>query len=118
MHAGKKFFFYAFISLAFLSLSGCQTLAEKEKARELVEFKKKNFRALRQNILSRKIHDGITSDKIKEQYGAPDDVFFSGSNTSRFEIWTYEFITTSTEEREENPIRLYFANNKLINFSY
>ncbi len=112
-----------YICLVFLLTStlSCSFLRDQEKldkAKEAVELKKKHYASLQDNVRSNSLQKGMTPPAIKELFGEPDDIFQSGSIISSFQIWTYEKVMEQKDEKDWNPIRLYFNNNKLINWRY
>ncbi len=96
--------------------SGCAMLKEnalkKEKTKERLEKQIKNFATLQSDLKSHKIATDANADEIKSAYGEPTDVFGSLSQTSQFQIWTYEYPDASKKDANQ-PVRLYINNNKL-----
>ena len=113
----KNLYFVLLLSIIFFS--GCLTpnknLAQKKVK---IEEKKKHFMDLRKDITLNEVVAGMQTETIRESYGTPDDIFTSGSSTSHFEVWTYEYVNDKPSNEDFNPIRLYFTNNKLISWNY
>ena len=100
-----------------LTSSGCNT-AHKALVKEKMETKRENYEALFNDLVNNKLKPGDDSKTVAELYGAPDDIFQSGSSVSKFEMWSYEKIGPDGRPDLWNPIRLYFNNSKLINWKY
>src|SRR3989338_24416 len=82
----------------FVLFSGCESLSEKtprKNRKEMLQEKIEKFRILQNAVVSQTLKSGMSSTKIKETFGDPDDIFLSGSTTGRFEIWSYEEYTPS-----------------------
>ena len=112
-------FYLAFVILS-LTVSGCATAASQAaiaKQKEEIALKKKHFTTLLDQMQQQTLQKGLTIATIREKFGNPDDSFQSGSGESSLEIWTYERITTKSEE-EVKPIRLFFNNGKLQGWEY
>ena len=108
------------IAIVLLGIGGCSFLNDNAKAqakKEAILEKRKNYDALYRAISSQSLSVGITTSKIRELFGAPDDIFSSGSASGGFEIWTYEKITTRADPNWHH-IRLFFNSNKLTTWSY
>lgn len=113
------FGFFVLFLIPGLFLMGCETMNKGMaiKKREILEEKRKNYETLQETISSQMLHAGISSTKIKETFGDPDDIFSSGSTTGRFEIWSYEEYTPAGKPTWHS-IRLYFNNGKLVSWNY
>ncbi len=109
--------FLAAVPLVVLMLTGCSTAKIQEKKAEL-EAKKKNFAALTTAAARGEIKIGTEKEVILEKYGEPDNLYKSFSQVSSTEIWTYESGSEERFGKDWRPIRLYFADDKLINLSY
>ena len=96
-----------------LSCSLFQNKEKLEKAKEIVELKKRNYAALQKSVRNNSLTKGTPPEAIRESFGEPDDIFYSGSSISSFQIWTYEKIMNNPRDISWDPIRLYFNNNQL-----
>jgi len=108
-------------ALALNSL-GCAHFKEKVK-RELeekkkVEERKEFYATLTSNIKKGSIKEGSTTAEVRELYGEPTDTFRSGSSVSSMDIWTYEKVMENPNDQDWQPVRLYFANDKLLRWTY
>ncbi len=113
----KKNFLMLFLAALLAGCSLASTKATQEKQKAEIELKKKNYNSLREAIRTRALAKGTRTAEIEKTYGAPDDVFHSGSVESTFEVWTYEAVMEKKED-EGVPLRLYFNNGKLVNWNY
>ena len=91
---------------------------EKSLRLERAEQKKRNYDALYQAIVSNSLRKGLTTREVQRLYGEPDDVFSSGTTSSRLEVWTYTKVKEPGEKETWQNIRLYFDNGKLISWQY
>lgn len=120
-----KSFIYTFLIFwsAFIIFgSGCSlTKDQKNKPNriELAKDRKKKRDQLYQELNQNAIKQGTLTATIKEKFGEPDDVFKSGSSTGAFEVWTYDNMLISKEEKQDwASILLYFNDNRLISWKY
>lgn len=115
----KLKFIVKVLLIAFV-FSGCAMLREnaknKERQKELLEKQKKDYESLRVDLRSRKIQIGMNPEEVKSLYGEPTETFGSSSHNSEFQMWTYEYPDAAKKDANE-PIRLYFNNNKLSYWS-
>lgn len=111
-----RIFFISFLVL-FLGCASTMTQEKLAQKKEEIELKKQRWTELSQEIHAGTLAQGTLIQVVETKFGKPDDVFRSGSTDSSFEVWTYEKITTETQE-ESSTIRLYFNNGKLINWKY
>lgn len=88
----------------------------REEARDLLQKKKENFVNLLSDLKTHKIQIGVSPEEIKSEYGDPEDTFGSSSDSSQFQMWTYEYPDAAKKESYQ-PIRLYFNNGKLSYWS-
>jgi len=110
-----------FLTVTVLTAPGCSLLRDKEKikqTKEEVEQKKRQYATLSGDIAAGSLKKGATSRTLKALYGEPDDIIFSDSGTSRFEIWTYERIMKSIDDEDWQPIRLFFNDHKLVSWQH
>ena len=102
-----------------LGVVGCLTFPDK--AKEGVEFRKKNYAALQDAVESHKLIQGTSAAQIRQDFGDPDDNYSSGSSSGKMEIWTYSKILNKSETDaiiSPQEIRLYFDGGKLIDWRY
>ncbi len=110
-----------FLALTLWGTPGCSTAQSKEEAQKRMEELKtrmKNYASLENEIREQRIAPGMRALDIRETFGAPDDVFKSGSGTGSFEIWTYEKVTAIKDEEGWENIKLYFDNGKLVSWNF
>ena len=74
--------------------------------------------ALKRDIAANQLRHGTTGAQIKEQYGIPDDIFYSNSTGASFQIWTYNITRDKLDNTGFDPIVLYIDNEKLVNWKY
>ena len=104
-----------------LSAGGCSALAPSQtKVQKRQEAAEKALRVgqLYDDILARVIQVGMSQDDIKSRYGEPEDMFRSSSSVSSMEIWTYERTPAGQYDAFQAPIRLYFQDQKLLQWNY
>jgi hypothetical protein len=108
------------IFLAGMLLTGCRTFGDKKSdpRQEALKEKLENYAALQKALNEGRLTKGTAPDEIRASYGEPDDIFTSGSSASgRLEIWNYgKMISRGIDNW--HPIRLYFSNNKLVDWNY
>jgi len=106
-----------------LGFAGCTMFRDPgdiEEKMRMIEEKKQNYAALREALVTKTIPQGYSTQKIKDIFGSPDDVYRSSSSSSQFEIWTYEKVLTPGEAESDSweQIRLYFNNDRLVSWKY
>ena len=105
-----------------LSAGGCATAkkdSEAKSKKDIMLEKKKKHDELYQELSKKTILQGTPTAEIKEKFGDPDDIFKSGSSTSSFDIWSYDKLLISKDEKSEwETILLYFNNDRLITWKY
>ncbi len=113
------------ILIIFLSLTstlglwtGCASTPQKESQKKLIELRKKNYLALQQQVINKNLLKGLSIDEIRNVYGEPDDIYRVGSTLGSIEVWTYGKGEDFSNPGDWHPIRLYFENNHLIDWSY
>lgn len=114
--------FWASLVLMVFSLGGCSTVTnfqknQKEK-REAAEQKKEYYMALKRDMANNTLRKGVTVETLKEKYGPPDDIFYSGSSVSSFQVWTYDIFKDKLADTKLTSIILYIENDKLVNWKY
>mgnify|MGYP001618616683 FL=1 len=101
---------------------GCATIRDIKKRqssrREQREVRKNNYLNLQRAIATNTIRTGMAAQELKKEFGEPDDIFYSSSNISSFQIWTYQKVVENPGDKDWNPIRLYFESDKLISWKY
>lgn len=114
--------FWASLVLMMFCLGGCSTISNFQKSqkekREAVEQKKEYYMTLKRDMADNTLRKGLTVEALKEKYGAPDDIFYSGSSISSFQVWTYNVFKDKLEDTKFTSIILYIENNKLVNWKY
>ena len=106
--------------LSFLLL-GCSSLSQKingEKKKAELELKQKNYQSLLEQINKKSLPKNLSTEEIRDTYGRPDNVYRVGSANGSLEIWTYGKGDESTPAEDWHPIRLYFDNDKLIDWNF
>ncbi len=106
----------AIVLCAVFFILGCATAEQKQVKKDAVIAKQKNYTMLMDAVTSNSLKLGTPPQVFHEKYGAPDDVFGSGSMSGRFEVWTYE--KPETKDSDWGHIRLYFNNNQLVSWDY
>ncbi|MCC6759002.1 MAG: hypothetical protein IT395_05200 [Candidatus Omnitrophica bacterium] len=114
--------FWASLVLMVVCLGGCSTItnfqnSQKQK-REAVEQKKEYYMALKRDMANNTLRKGVTVETLKEKYGAPDNIFYSGSSVSSFQVWTYDVFKDQLADTKLTSIILYIENDKLVNWKY
>lgn len=101
---------------------GCSTLKnhqiKKQTKQSEINLKKSNFLALKQAVSTRTLRNGALSEDLKTKYGPPDNIFYSGSGLSSFQVWTYNIKKDKLADTTTAPILLYLENDKLVNWKY
>lgn len=101
---------------------GCATIREIKKRQSSREeqraMRKNNYLNLQRAIATNTIRTGMAAQALKKEFGEPDDIFYSSSNISSFQIWTYQKVVENPGDNDWNPIRLYFESDKLISWKY
>ncbi len=117
----KFLFFFLSIFILFFNC-GCTPIRNFQKGqqqkKENAVIKKNNYLALRRDIATNSLQNGTKTENLKEKYGAPDDVFYSSSSVSSFQIWTYNATTDKLSDTALSTILLYLENDKLVNWKY
>ena len=119
----SSLFFILSVSLAFPGLTtGCAAVkkieAYQRAQQEDLELRKSCYLALKRDIATNDLRNGAESSMIKEKYGAPDDIFYSNSSSSSFQIWTYNISKDQLGDTRFDPIILYINNDTLISWKY
>ena len=114
--------FWASLVLMVFCLGGCSTItnfqnSQKQK-REAVKQKKEYYMALKRDMANNTLRKGATVETLKEKYGAPDNIFYSGSSVSSFQVWTYDIFKDKLADTKLTSIILYIENDKLVNWKY
>ncbi len=113
---------WASLILMAFSLGGCSTITNFQKnqkdKKEAAEQKKEYYMALKRDMADNTLRKGLTIEILKEKYGAPDDIFYSGSSISSFQVWTYDVFKDKLADTKLSSIILYIENNKLVNWKY
>ncbi len=111
-----------FIPAILAMTCGCSTLRNYYKNQDQkkidIALKKSNYLALKSDITSNALAKGHLAENIKAKYGPPDDIFYSSSSISSFQIWTYDMTKGRLADADFSPIILYIENDKLINWKY
>lgn len=106
---------------ALSAASGCSLVHKIRDASRLrheeTELKKTRFQSLKNDLLTQDlVTRAVASETIKDRYGVPDDIFYSGSSVSSFQVWTYNISRNRLTDPDTAPIILYFNNDKLVNW--
>jgi len=114
---------FLLIGLLFVTGSfGCSLFQNPDalqQKKEIVNKKKQQYRALNDFVSSAQSPQKLTTAQMRELYGEPDDIFRSGSAGSQLEIWTYEKVSSVSDDEELwGTIRLYFNNGRLISWKF
>ncbi len=115
----SRFFVIIFLTCM---LTGCSMIKNYQKSQEQkkldTELKKNNYMSLKRDIATNALRNGILAEELKAKYGLPDDVFYSSSSVSSFQIWTYDSTRGKLDDTALSPIILYLENDKLVNWKY
>lgn len=118
----QKLFSWFLIILFFGFPLGCSTIKnhqiKQNKKQTESSLKKSNFLALKQAVANRTLSNGTLAQDLKTKYGPPDDIFYSGSGISSFQVWTYNIKKDKLADTITTPILLYLENDKLINWKH
>ncbi len=99
---------------------GCSTMKnhqiKKQTIQSEINLKKSNFLALKQAVATRTLHNGALAQDLKTKYGPPDNIFYSSSGISSFQVWTYNIKKDKLADTITAPILLYLENDKLVNW--
>ena len=117
----RRYVLFGVILILSLLTAGCRTLDSKQKNLQEDSFREKikKYQALSEDLNTNSLQKGLSASEIREAYGEPDDIFSSGGSTSgSLEIWSYGKILNKDQIDFWHPIRLYFSNNKLIDWNY
>ena len=111
------------IAIGLLGLNtGCSAVKTFQKyqqnKRDVAELKKSHYMALKHDIAVNELPNGMPGQDIKDKYGAPDDIFYSNSSGSSFQIWSYNMTIDKLDDTRFDPIILYLENDKLISWKY
>ncbi len=117
-----KILSWAFI-ISFLNLSsGCSainTFKKNDTQRKIdAEIKKNNYLALKKDVAMNILKTGTSAETIKIKYGPANDIFYSSSGISNFQIWTYDIQKDKLSDTALSPVILYLENDKLVNWKY
>ncbi len=108
------------LTLCLCVTTGCQVFPKKNDEamkKEMLQIKIENLEALYNAINTQLLKLGTNRSTVRDAFGEPDDIYSSATGISTFEIWTYEDIRLKTEGNR-HPVRLYFDNDRLVNWSY
>ena len=115
-------FIVVLLAALVFSAGGCsmaQKDSEAKSKKDIMLEKKKKHDELYQELSKKAISLGTPAAEIREKFGDPDDIFKSGSSTSSFDIWSYDKLLISKDEKSEwETILLYFNNDRLITWKY
>lgn len=112
-----------FLIILFLEFPlGCSTLKNHQinqnKKQTEINLRKKNFIALKQAVANRTLRNGTLAQDLKTKYGPPDNIFYSSSSISSFQVWTYNIKKDKLADTITTPILLYLENDKLVNWKH
>jgi hypothetical protein len=100
-------------------LTGCTAISKIQKdKREATAQRKANYAALKNDIAENTLRKGTPLEALKMKYGAPDDIFYSGSSVSSFQVWTYNVYKDKLADTKLDAVILYIENDKLVNWKY
>lgn len=116
----SKIFLIVFLIFIPICSCGCSLVRTYQKSQEQkkldIQLKKDNYMALKRDIAINELRNGTPAADIKAKYGSPDDIFYSGSSISSFQIWTYYIQSDKFSDITLTPIILYIENDKLVNW--
>ncbi len=102
--------------------SGCSAINtfKKNEAQKKIdaEIKKNNYLALRKDVAMNILKNGTSAETIKAKYGSANDIFYSSSGVSNFQIWTYDIQKDKLSDTTLSPVILYLENGTLVNWKY
>ena len=114
--------FGAILVLMGFCLEGCSAVSSIQKKNEQRKMKaqarKGHYAALKADIANNTLRKGTATEELKTRYGAPDDIMYSGSSVSSFQIWTYNVYKDKLADTKLDAVILYVENDKLVNWKY
>ncbi len=117
-----NFLFTLFIAVFLSFSSGCALVKNYQDSQQQnrldAQLKKSNYLALKRDIATNKLSNGTMADDLKKRYGPADNIFYSSSSISSFQIWTYDIGKNKLSDTALTPIILYLENDKLVNWKY
>ena len=120
----STYFLTTGVMVVFMSFcfGGCGTISNFQKnqqnKKKLTHLRKENYALLKTDIADSKLRKGTTTQALKEKYGAPDDLFYSGSSVSSFQVWTYNIYKDKLADNKLDSVILYIENDKLVNWKF
>lgn len=100
--------------------AGCSTInhfqEKRQQKKETRENKRIRYMDLKRDISTNRLRNGTTIEELKSRYGVPDDIFYSSSSVSSFQVWTYNIFKDKLADTTFSPIILYIENDKMVSW--